>query len=200
MSLFPQVRASWLKYTVRSSKGYRAPDGPRILEAIGDELRAEIRKAAPLSWMPAERFIDLCSAVRTALGIPGARAFWQTSLHDSIQQPLIRPLALGGLYLFGRSPAGLYRRTPQAWALVTRRTGEMWTEPGPDEESLWIKVRTLPDEARKHDLLHMWEGGFVGQAQFVDCHASVETHDGELTLGNASFLVRWQPAGQGRER
>jgi hypothetical protein len=194
MSSLPQVRASWLKYTVRSSKNYAAPEGPRILDAIGAELRAEIRKAGPLSWMPAEHFIALCAAIRTALGVQGARAFWKKSLHDSIQQPLIRPLAMGGLYLFGHSPAGLYRRTPQAWALVTRRTGEMSTEPGPDPDSLRITVTALPEEARSQALLNMWEGGFVGQAQFVDCHAKVETHDEQLTLGNATFLVRWQTA------
>jgi len=188
----PEVRASWLKYTVHSAKKYPAPDGPKILESIGHDLRAEVRNAAPLGWLPAERFIDLCSAIRRALGVPGARAFWQRSLNDSIQQPLIRPLAMGGLYLFGRSPAGLYRRTPQAWSLVTRRAGEMLTEPGPTPDALWIRVRSLPEEARTHALLHMWEGGFVGQAQFVDCRATVVTDDGQLSLGSVNFLVQWQ--------
>ena len=55
MSVLPLVRASWCKYTVRCAKNYPAPDGPRILDAIGSELRGEIRKAPPLAWVPADR-------------------------------------------------------------------------------------------------------------------------------------------------
>ena len=151
MSLLPQVRASWLKYTVRSAKLYAPPDGPRILEAVGSELRQEIRKAPPLSWMPVDCFIDVCKAIREALGVPGARAFWRKSLHDCIDQPLIRPLAMGGLYLFGQRPDGLYRRTPQAWRLVTRRAGEMSTEPGPYTDSICCMYAPCPrSAARRH--------------------------------------------------
>ena len=38
----------------------------------------------------------------------------------------------------------------------------------------------------------MWEGGFVGQADFFKCEATVETHDGHLLLGNADFFVHWK--------
>jgi hypothetical protein len=194
MSLLPQVRSSWLKYSIRSAKLYAAPDGPRILDAIGTELRSEIRKAPPLAWMPIECFIGICRAARDALGVGGARAFWRKSLHDCIQQPLIRPLAMGGLYLFGQTPDGLYRRTPQAWGLVTRRAGEMSTEPGPEPDSMWLHVRELPPESRFPALLHMWEGGFAGQADFVKFEITVDTNDGHLPLGRADFLVRWRKA------
>ena len=194
MGLLPQVRSSWLKYSIRSAKHYPAPDGPRVLAVIGNELRTEIRKAAPLAWMPFENFIAICQAARTALGVPGARAFWRRSLHDCIEQPLIRPLAMGGLYLFGKSPAGLYRRTPQAWGLVTRRGGEMSTEPGPEPDSMWIHVRGLPEEGRSPALLNMWEGGFAGQADFVQCETIVSTNDGHLPLGDTDFFVRWKKA------
>jgi hypothetical protein len=192
MSLLPQVRANWLKYTVRSAKNYPGPDGPRILDAIGGELRGEIRKAPPLAWLSVDTFIGVCKAVRDALGVEGARAFWRKSLHDSIDQPLIRPLAVGAMYLFGRSPEALYRRTPQAWALVMRRAGGMSTEPGADSKSIWLQVRDLPEECRSPALLNMWEGGFIGQADFFKYEATVQTSDEHLMLGKADFLVRWE--------
>ena len=192
MSLLPQVRANWLKYTIRSAKHYPAPEGPRILEAVGNDLRGEIRRAAPLAWMPVASFIDVCKAIRSAVGIAGARAFWRKSLHDCIDQPLIRPLAVGAMYLFGQSPEALYRRTPQAWALVMRRAGEMSTEPGPEPNTIWLQVRALPEECRSPALLHMWEGGFVGQADFFKYDATVQTNDGHLPIGNADFLVHWR--------
>ena len=191
MSLLPQVRANWLKYTVRSAKNYATPDGPRILDAIGTELRGEIRKAPPLAWVPVAYFIDVCKAVREAVGLAGAHAFWRRSLCDSIDQPLIRPLAVGAMYLFGNSPRALYRRTPQAWALVMRRAGEMSTAPGPVPESIWLQVRGLPEECRSQALLNMWEGGFQGEAEFLKFQATVETNDERLMIGSAEFLVRW---------
>jgi hypothetical protein len=193
MSLVPQVRANWLKYTVRSAKKYPAPAGARVLEFIGDELRSSIRAAGPLAWQPAEHFIALCSAIRAALGIEGAREFWRGSLHSSINEPFMRPLALGAVYLFGRTPAALYRRTPHAWALVTRGVGHISTEPEPQPASLWIRVHGLPAPCRSMDLLHMWEGGFAGEADFVDCDAKVQTDARGLELGEANFLVAWKP-------
>lgn len=190
----PQVRASWLKYTVRSAKRYAAPHGQRVLDAIGPALRAEVREAGSLSFMPAERFIAVCTAVRDALQVEGARAFWQRSLRDCINEPLIRPLAHGGVFLFGRSPEGLYRRTPQAWGLVTRHAGDLVTEPGPEPNTVIMHARELPPVCRSMALLHMWEGGFVGQAQFVDSWARVETDARLLDQGSADFLVRWKNA------
>jgi len=96
----------------------------------------------------------------------------------------------------GNSPAGLYRRTPQAWGLVTRRGGEMSTEPGPDPDSMWIRVRGLPEEGRSPALLNMWEGGFAGQADFVNCETIVTTNDGHLPLGHTDFFVRWRKAAE----
>jgi hypothetical protein len=192
----PQVRANWLKYTVRSAKRYPAPAGPRILDSIGDTLRTAIRAAGPLGWQPAEDFIALCRAIREGVGVEGAQAFWRKSLNDSINEPFIRPLALGGLYLFGFTPAALYRRTPQAWALVTRDAGQMSTESGPETDSLLMKVRDLPPACRSMDLLYMWEGGFVGQADFTDCDATVLTDTRALERGAADFLIQWKPKGK----
>ena len=73
MSLLPQVRSSWLKYSIRSAKHYPAPDGPHILATLGDEIRAEIRKAAPLAWMPFDHLIAICESARKALGVAGAQ-------------------------------------------------------------------------------------------------------------------------------
>jgi hypothetical protein len=193
MSQVPEVRANWLKYTVRSAKNYHpAPASARVLRSIGDELRSSIRVAGPLAWQPAEQFIELCTAVRVALGVAGAREFWRWSLNSSINEPFMRPLASGALYLFGRTPAALYRRTPQAWALVTRGAGQMSTDPGPHPDSLWIRVYGLPASCRSMDLLHMWEGGFAGEADFVDCDAQVQTDARALEVGAADFLVTWK--------
>lgn len=187
----PQVRASWLKYTLRFAKRQGGGLGERLMHAAGDALRDEIYHAGPLGWLPAASFIQLCASVREAYGTDGARDFWRESLRSAIDQPLIRPLAHGGLFLFGRTPLGLYRRTPQSWALVTRNMGEMVAEDGPHERSVWLKVRGLPIGCRNLALLGMWEGGFVGEAAFLGERARVETDASGLAQGRSDFLVQW---------
>jgi hypothetical protein len=59
---------------------------------------------------------------------------------------------------------------------------------------MWIRVRGLPEEGRTPALLNMWEGGFAGQADFVECEALVATDEGRLRLGDTDFCVRWQKA------
>lgn len=185
------IRASWLKYTMRCVRRQPGETPARVKLAAGDALLREIREAAPMAWLPGSRFVSLCTALRDALGTEATRDFWAVSLREAIDQPLIRPLAWGGLQLFGRTPAALYRRTPQAWALVTKNMGTMRAEPAAGDRSFVLSVEGLPTGCREITLLHMWEGGFVGQAAFVDARASVETDLSALAEGRATFRIRW---------
>jgi hypothetical protein len=186
-----EIRASWLKYTMRGVRRQPADIAARVSKATGESLVRSIREAPAMGWMPGEHFVTVCTALRETLGADGARAFWNESLHDAIDQSLIRPLAMGGLKIFGRTPSALCRRTPQAWALVTRHFGEMHAAPPDDPRRCVVRVEGLPAHARTHALLHMWEGGFMGQARFVDERATVATDAHELAAGRACFVVRW---------
>lgn len=186
-----QVRASWLKYTMRGVRRQPGDAPARVAKAAGEPLVRTIREATALAWLPGSKFIEVCESLTTALGVDGARRFWADSLRDAIDQTLIRPLAWGGLQLFGRTPAALCRRTPQAWALVTRQMGEMRVLPGSEERRIAIAVEALPPSCRELALLHMWEGGFVGQAEFVGEKAQVDTDAHELANGRATFVIRW---------
>ncbi len=186
-----EIRASWLKFTMRGVRRQPADVASRVAKAMGDARVQAIRDAPALAWMPGDHFIAICTALSDTLGADGARAFWNESLHEAIDQTLMRPLALGGLRIFGRTPAALCRRTPQAWALVTRNFGEMYAEPLDDARSCIVRVEGLPANARTLALLHMWEGGFIAQARFVDERATVATETKELAAGRARFVVRW---------
>jgi len=186
-----KIRASWLKFTMRCVRRQPANVPTLVKNAAGPELLTEIYEAAALAWLPGASFIALCESLRGALGATGARDFWASSLRQAIDEPLIRPLAKGGLTLFGRSPGALVRRTPQAWSLVTRGMGNLRVEPAEDERSLWMHVEELPLSCRTPALLIMWEGGFHGQAAFIDETVEVDTDASELGRGVAHFHIRW---------
>lgn len=188
----PQLRANWAKFTIRCAK--RAPEPLRgtLLSAIPAELRAEIREAGSLEWIPFRVFVELCEAIRTGAGPAGARAFWRQSLRDAIRQPFMQPLARGALFLWGKTPTALVRRTPQAWQLVARSCGELKAIESGVDGAITLRVEQLPAPCRKQGLLLMWEGGLMAQLDAVDTAGTVTLQTEQFsTLGNADFLVRW---------
>ena len=163
-----------------------------VLAAIGDELRAEIRKTATLEWMPARVFVELTGAIaredeRLAL------SFWRYSLNQSISQPLISTLVDGGISVFGRSPLSLFKRTPRAWTLVSRGCGEVTVQEGQAPNTALIRLDKVPAPFRGHrGLPVLLAGGFRGQADFcgesADVVMNAETYE---ATGQADFSVRW---------
>lgn len=163
-----------------------------LLAAIPADLRSEIREAGPLDWLPARVFVELCEAIRVGAGAPGARTFWRQSLRDAIRQPFIQPLARGALFLWGKTPTALVRRTPQAWQLVSRHCGELKAVETGDEHAITLRVEQLPAVCRRQGLLLMWEGGLMAQLDTVDVEGTVTVQSDQFsTLGTADFAVRW---------
>jgi hypothetical protein len=187
------MRANWAKFTVRCAK--RAPEPLRgaILAAIPSALRAQIREAGALDWLPARAWVELCEAVRVAANADGARVFWRQSLRDAIRQPFMAPLARGALFLWGKTPSALVRRTPQAWQLVSRHCGELKAIEAPGETStITLRVEHLPILCRKQGLLLMWEGGLMAQLDAVETAGTITVRADQFVLtGNADFIVRW---------
>ena len=189
----PQLRANWAKFTMRCVKRSAEPVRGALLSAIPEALRREIREPGPLDWLPARAFAELCEAIRLGAGPAGARSFWRQSLRDAIRQPFIKPLARGALFLWGKTPAALVRRTPQAWQLVSRHCGELKAIESGEESAITLHVEQLPAICRKQGLLLMWEGGLMAQLDAVDAAGTVEMRAEQFsTLGNADFMIRWQ--------
>lgn len=188
----PQLRANWAKFTMRCVKRSAEPVRSQLLAAIPEELRREIRAAGPLNWLPARVFVELCEAIRMGAGSAGARAFWRQSLRDAIRQPFMKPLASGALFLWGRTPAALVRRTPQAWHLVSRHCGELLALDSGEPTAITLRVEQLPAVCRKQGLLLMWEGGLLAQLDTVGTEGSVAVRAEQFTsYGNADFQLRW---------
>lgn len=187
------MRANWAKFTVRCAKRTAEPVRSAMLSSIPDALRAEIRAASTLQWLPARVFVELCEAIRTAAGTLGARSFWRQSLRDAIRQPFIQPLARGAMFLWGKTPAALVRRTPQAWQLVSRNCGELKAVESGNDTTISLRVEHLPLVCRHLGLLLMWEGGLMSQLDAVDVEGAVVTRAEHFaSLGAAEFIVRWK--------
>lgn len=186
------MRANWAKFTVRCAKRAPEPQRGSILAAIPSALRAEIREASALDWVPARIWVELCEAIRVGAGVAGARAFWRQSLRDAIRQPFMAPLARGALFLWGKTPSALVRRTPQAWQLVSRNCGELKAIETAEAGTITLRVEQLPPACRKQGLLLMWEGGLMAQLDAVDTAGTVTVRADEFAAtGTADFVLRW---------
>jgi hypothetical protein len=187
------MRANWAKFTVRCAKRASEPQRGALLAAIPDALRGEIRAAGSLDWLPARVFVELCEALRTGLGGQQARAFWRQSLRDAIRHPFMQPLARGAIFLWGKTPAALVKRTPQAWQLVSRNCGVLKAVESGATSSIILRVEQLPPVGRKQGLLLMWEGGLLAQLDAVDVQGSVVVHAEQFaSTGNAELSVIWK--------
>jgi hypothetical protein len=96
------------------------------------------------------------------------------------------------LFLWGKTPTALVRRTPQAWQLVSRHCGELKAVESGEDSSITLRVEQLPPSCRRQGLLLMWEGGLSSQLDAVDMVGTVTVRAEQFaTLGTADFLIRW---------
>jgi hypothetical protein len=188
----PQIRASYAKLAIRTVKRLPEPDRDRALAAIGEPLRAEIRAAGLFAWLDAERFLALVRAIDASLGRAGAIVTWQQNLRESLERPLLTPLRVGALALYGRHPKSLLRMAPQAWGLVTRGCGA----PALDELApgrLRLRFSGLPAPlCACPELLELWEGGATACAEYVGYRATVVGRDDRLAHGIAEIEICWE--------
>ncbi|RYZ01421.1 MAG: hypothetical protein EOO73_35580 [Myxococcales bacterium] len=188
----PRIRANWAKFTVRCAKRAQEPLRTALLGAIPDALRSEIREAGSLQWLPARAFVELCEALRLGAGVTSARGFWRQSLREAIRQPFMQPLARGALFLWGKTPAALVRRTPQAWQLVSKDCGVLKAIESGRETSITLRVEELPAGCRKPGLLLMWEGGLMAQLDAVSTPGDVVVRAEQyLSAGAAELVLSW---------
>lgn len=188
----PQVRANWMKFIIHCAKELDEPSRSRILSAIPEDARREIRSSGRLEWIPAITFVRLADAIVDGVGPAGARAFWRRSLHGSIEVPFIRPLLHGALFLWGDTPAALVRRTPQAWLLTTRNCGEFRVVETGDDDSIIFRSDNVVPLFRTANLLPMWAGGLEAQLTWMRVAGSVTTNGDKFAdQGAVEFVVRW---------
>ncbi|UJR79932.1 hypothetical protein [Sandaracinus amylolyticus] len=120
-----EVRASWSKVAVsRAKRALSGGERERALREL-EVVRAPLREAGILGWVPAELHADVCRAIVRALGQDRARIFWADLMNESMRSPLMRPIVSAALSIDGRTPESLIRRAPRVWELVTRGAGEL---------------------------------------------------------------------------
>lgn len=187
------MRANWAKFTVRCAKRAVEPQRGALLSAIPDALRAEIREAGSLDWIPARVFVELSEALRTGVGSLAARAFWRQSLRDAIRHPFMQPLARGAIFLWGKTPSALVKRTPQAWQLVSRNCGELKAVESGAQNAITLRIEHVPPVCRKQGLLLMWEGGLMAELDAVDAEGSIVVHGEQFSsTGSAELSLSWK--------
>jgi hypothetical protein len=192
----PQIRANWPKFVVRCTKHFRDPSGLPVADSIPTELRREIREAGRLTWQDARVLMDLAEVIRQVCGSTEARAFWRMSFRESINQPMLAPLARGALILFGNVPGALVRRTPQAWQLFTRNCGSLRAVDVGEENAVLLRVENFPRICRVAGFVSMVEGGLESEMDYFRVRGTVETRaESFLARGFAEFVARW-----GRDR
>jgi hypothetical protein len=187
----PEIRAAWCKFAVRTIKRQKGELGERLRQGLPSALRDEIRAAPRMGWCALRVFMELCHSLVASAGMAGAQTFWHDCLYASLDQPLMRPFVHSGLFVLGRSPAALIKRTPLAWNVVARRCGQMIAHEGREEDRILYEVTEMPLGLRQLAFLAVLEGGFLAQIRYVGCDGTVTCDANTLGLGRTSCDIRW---------
>jgi hypothetical protein len=154
----PVIRASYAKTVIAGMKRDPSPEREDLLARLNPTLRASIREASLLDWIPARDFSALATLIFEVLGADRSKSFWRANLLSSLERTLLSPLRLGAIALYGESPGSLMRMAPQAWQLVSRHCGKC--SPG-DMTSVTFSLifKQLPRELSTPGMMMLWGGG-----------------------------------------
>jgi hypothetical protein len=188
----PEIRAAWCKFAIRTLKQQSGAMGELLRHQLPSSLRREIREAPRMGWCDLRVFMELCEFLVTTLDMTGARTFWHECLRGSIDQSLMGPLVKSGLFMFGKTPGALIKRTPFAWTIVARGCGFMSAHDGPEPNQILYEVDEMPLELRRAAFLPVVEGGFLAQIHYLRCQGSVLSDDSRLPLGRLRCDIRWR--------
>ena len=182
-----EVRASYCKAAIAAAKRH---DHREALLSRLEPVRAVVRRASPLGWIDARNFADITAVVFAVLGRHGAEVFWCERLTAALNRPLMRPLAQGGVFLYGNEPASIIRMTPKSYPLVFRGCGR----PAVDVENgvATLTLHDLPPVLRTEGLAACYSGHCLAAAEFSGTHAHVHVDlEGLERKGRLTLTTRW---------
>ena len=143
----------------------KEPESDEILDALPEESRAMMRGVGRGEWLPVSLDIDLNIAMWDVLGEVGVRRVCSRSIVDSLNGPLLGPLAQGTIRLFGVSPRHFYRMVPRGWSQVYRNAGSA-SFGDCDVGRVRLSYEDLPPEFFERGYLEGIAGGLEGLLKF----------------------------------
>lgn len=184
----PSIRAGFLQSNLAAIEALGTTVAERVRVRIGTDRVARIEEASRIAWLPLELDIAVAEAVEAEVGRPGLRSWLRAGVERSAATPLLSPFLSSARAIFGLTPHGFLRRTPQMWSVMYRDCGVAGYEELAGREAL-VMLADAPREllASPAELAQLGVGleaaiGLVSQAGSVE----VEVQD-----RRALFRCRW---------
>jgi hypothetical protein len=188
-SATPQFRANWTKLALKVLR--TRPERDAVLARIGGDVLGQVRQAGVFEWLPAPLHLAIANAIHAVLGEDGGRHFWRDLMQVSFERSLLKPLVDGGTRLFGRSPHGILRMTPQAYQLVTRGCGVVRVSSAESPGSVLLTFSELPPMLRVPIWVEICMGNCEAALLALGLRGTVTADSRELAQGQ--FTVRTVP-------
>ncbi len=185
----PCIRANWTKLALKFLRQRPAPERDPVLARLGDDALRKVRAAGVFDWLPAPLHLSLVEALRATRGDEEARRFWRGLMLASFDRALLKPLFEGGLRLFGRSPRGILRMTPQAYQLVTRDCGSVRTESNDGDGGILLTFSELPPPLRVPGWVEVCAGNCEAALDALGQQGTVRIGSRELADGRFTIYT-----------
>lgn len=119
----PAIRAGVLQGNLVAFGSLGRTAQVEILGAVDPQILAAIKRASRIAWLPIHYDLHLTDIVVAAVGEAGLNEWARAAMLQSLETPLLQPLARAAFRLFGVSPGALLRAVPSGWKATFRNMG-----------------------------------------------------------------------------
>jgi hypothetical protein len=186
----PSIRASLLQANLAALDMLGTAAAARIRKRLGPQVIEAIEKAEGDGWLPVEHDVALTEAIEAELGRLATRAWARNAMLRTAEQPLLSPILRSARTVFGLTPHGILRVTPQLWNALYRDCGHLTYE---REEARRARVELFdaaPAIARSTQYLEGVAGVLEGTLELAGEKGHVAVAIDAIAC-TASFACRW---------
>jgi hypothetical protein len=185
----PEMSAEQLKENLFALLVLGNETACRILADLPPQHLRRIEQAGRTEWLPVELGVNLGVVIHRAVGDEGLRVWSRAAVRRSMDGSIQKPLLDTAVRLFGLSPTGLFKMTPQGFRAIFRGAGELVVaESG--ATSTTLDLVGLPDGLRGYPFVLGIAGGL--EAIFGTCKVTGEIKLVDPPPGvGARMLATW---------
>jgi hypothetical protein len=191
MDKSPRILAGFVQGSLEAIDKIDAELGRRVREQLKPETLDFIESRSPVGWVPLEMDVELTECFYRVAGAQRARQALRANLRESCDKAVLKPMLVGALGIFGRSPAKILRWAPRVWGQLIRNGGKMDFIRA-DEGSVRLALRDLPPEISSSQIY--LDGVCANISGFFDVirvTGEVRLEGPDPATGCATFDISW---------
>jgi hypothetical protein len=182
------VRASAVKDTLAFLDRFEPGAQQRVLARIPAPVQVRIHDTPRSGWVSLDDDHYSVDAIVELFGDTRAVQFWQASVMNLIERPLLKTFVSGMMRVLGNDPGRIIGLIPKGWSLVYRDLCRPVLDASREDAPAILFEQVAPDVRKYSNYFHCWHGACAGFAQLSQIKSPVRfTIAGDKSSAEAVF-------------